>query len=235
MSAASAIDLAQARSLIRNERLWPLVATFLWDFPTLLDPGRRADALAPLADSFPPEADPPRLRAYLMERLGLAPCFHDFPANDGSRLLLLPVQDYLLAATWIGALALEAPLRKVMDGAGVRALKTALPGVYPDLFRYAGYFHAWRDRLAAVAADAPAASADKLAEHIPTLGLRILATILRDLPQPLLDRQRLRFPAALDPAFAPLDGNPFGLDDLPLPLTLFRYRFPRHLAVVAGA
>lgn len=233
MSAAPAIDLDQARSLIRDERLWPLVAAFLWDFPSLLDPGRRKQTLAPLADAFPPADDTPRLRALLMERLGLAPCFHDFPANDGSRLLLLPAPDYLLTATWLGALAHADDLRKVMDGAGVRELKAALPGAYPDLFRYTGYFHAWRDKLAAAAATAPAAKAEELASRIPTLGLRILATILRDLPQGLLDRQRLRFPATLDAAFAPIEDSPLGPADLPLPLALFRYRLPRLLAIVA--
>lgn len=235
MSAAPAIDLAEARSLVRNERLWPLVAAFLWDFPSLVDPGRSREALSPLADAFPSGADTPRLRRLLLERLGVSPCFHTFPADDGSRLLLLPAADYLLTATWLGALAHAEDLRKIMDGAGVRALKAALPGVYPDLFRYTGYFHAWRDRLSAAAAADPAKKADGLAARIPALGLRILATILRDLPRELLDRQRLRFPAAFDAAFAPLDGAPFGPGDLPLPLTLFRYRLPRLLAIVADS
>ena len=109
----------------------------------------------------------------------------------------------------LGALACAEDLRQVTDGATVRALKAALPGVYPEVFRIAPYFHKWR---------LPETGGTEFTLE----GFRLLMTALKRLPGPLLDRQRLRFPVALEAGFFPLDGE-VGLD---LVYRLLELQFP---------
>lgn len=201
------IDLAQARALVRSPQ-WPQISELLWGFAPLVDSGRRA---AVFAAALPESAaatlersmfQRPTASRWFLSQLGVESVFHDFPATDGSRLLLLSSADYLALADRLGVVAHAPALRRLMDGAKVRALRAALPGAYPEALRLEAYFHAWRDLLAASAggsgAEPPSVAAIRLA------GLRLLATALSPLPPQLLLRQRLRFPPALDPGFEPL-------------------------------
>ena len=132
--------------------------------------------------------------AFVCERLGVTPLFHAFPADDGSRLLLLPAESYQNIGLWLAALARADELRNVISGARVRKLKAALPGVYPDVLKVAPYFHKWK---------LPSSDGDDFAVN----GLHYLATALKDLPAELLGRQRLRFPVEREEGFVPLEGE----------------------------
>ncbi|MBR0505832.1 MAG: hypothetical protein IJJ84_10545, partial [Kiritimatiellae bacterium] len=144
----------------------------------------------------------------------VTPLYHAFPADDGSRLLLLNAETYQRLGLRLAALARAEELRNVISGARVRELKAALPGVYPDVLKIVPYFHKWQ---------LPAADGDDFAVN----GLRYLATALKDLPVELLGRQRLRFPAEREGGFAPLDG------DVPLAevFRLMQIQFPKEYAL----
>ena len=185
------VDMKDARAFVRDERIWPRAKRFLFAFAPLADAGR-VDAAC--GAGVAARRGSPRVDAFVCERLGVAPLFHFFPADDGSRLLLLPAETYRRIGLWLAALSRAGELRNVISGARVRELKSALPGVYPEVLKVAPYFHKWR---------LPAADGDDFA----AAGLRYLATALKGLPAGLLERQRLRFPAELDGAFAPLDGD----------------------------
>ena len=205
------IDMKDARALVRDERRWPLVRGFLFGFAPLAD-AARVDAAC--GDGTAALRGTPRVDAFVCERLGVTPLFHAFPADDGSRLLLLPAETYQAVGLWLAALARADELRNVISGARVRELKAALPGVYPDVLKVAPYFHKWK---------LPAADGDDFAVN----GLRYLATALRDLPVELLGRQKLRFPAGREGGFAPLDG------DVPFAeiFRLMQIQFPKEYAL----
>lgn len=186
-----AIDMKDARALVRDERRWPLVRRFLFGFASLAD-AARVDAAC--GEGTASRCGTPRVDAFVCERLGVAPIFHMFPADDGSRLLLLPAETYKRLGLWLAALARAEELRSVISGARVRELKAALPGVYPEVLKVAPYFHKWR---------LPQADGDDFVVN----GLRYLATTLKDLPVELLGRQRLRFPVELEAGFTPLEGE----------------------------
>ena len=91
----------------------------------------------------------PRVKRYVLSSLGVEPCFHRFPKEDGSRLLLLDGETLELIVKWLGALSCAGALRRVTNGATVRELKAALSGVYPEVFGYTMYFgslEAWKFR-----------------------------------------------------------------------------------------
>lgn len=198
--------LDAARALVASPR-WPAVRTFLWDFLPLVHPAR----LAPLAPRCPgfdlatPATLPPRVKTALLAELRVEPAWHDFPATDHSRLLLLPPATLDSIARWLGALSCADALRRVTSGPAVRALKTALPGIYPDLFAFAPYFA--RHPLAPAAGTADAA--DPAPAAIPARGRALLLAHLSALPPPLLHRFRLLFPPDAEPAPDPaLPGPP---------------------------
>ena len=199
----SSLGLEEARALVASP-LWPRIRAFLWDFASLCDPARLAAALAPAGGSgdFPRSlADSPRVARAAERALGLSPVFHSFPAEDGSRLLLLSREDYDRLAQFLGVVALAPALRRVALGAEVRALKAAIPGVYPEALAYAAYFGKctplFKRFEPADQAATPAA--------VQSTGHSLLAAALSDLPPELLLRQRLRFPAG-SPADAALGG-----------------------------
>ncbi len=129
------IDMDGARSLVGNAALWPRVRDFLWDFaPQVHESWLDGQAAQWLAGGSP------RVKRYILDSLGVEPCFHAFPGEDGSRILLLDPATLGSVARWLGALYCAEPLRKVMDGATVRALKAAFAGVYPEVFGYTAYF-----------------------------------------------------------------------------------------------
>jgi len=204
-------DMKDARALVRDERHWPLVREFLFGFAPLAD-AARVDAACGAGTAA--RRGSPRVDAFVCARLGVTPLFHAFPADDGSRLLLLPAQTYLNIGLWLAALARADALRNVISGARVRELKAALPGVYPDVLKVAPYFHKWQ---------LPAADGDDFAVN----GLRYLATALKDLPVELLGRQRLRFPVEREGGFNPLDGEvPFAEIN-----RLMQIQFPKEYAL----
>ena len=149
------IAIEKARELVSNRLLWPLVRDFLWDFAPQVHPSwvedlfSRRDAEAQggkvpfegLGDAASlREAKSPRVKRYILEALNVEPCFHSFPKEDGSRLLLLEGATLESVAKWLGALACADALRRVTDGATVRGLKAALHGVYPEVLGYTMYF-----------------------------------------------------------------------------------------------
>ena len=154
-------------------------------------------------------ATTPRVAAGALRALGLSPFFHSFPATDASRLLLLSREDYDRLAQFLGVVAFAPALRRVTAGADVRALKAALPGVYPEALTFSAYFRKHEPIFRQVAPSDAAANA----ETVCSAGHSLLAAALSALPPELLLRQRLRFPAgspadtALQAAQASPDGQ----------------------------
>ncbi len=84
-------------------------------------------------------ADPvlwPRLRDHLRRGGEWA----GVPKGVTGRLALLDEETRRQIALWCDALAKVDAWRSIVDGAKVRELKAAYPGVYPEVFRYAAYF-----------------------------------------------------------------------------------------------
>ena len=190
----SPITIAEARTLVAAP-LWPRIRAFLWDFASLCDPARLVAALSLGGSGVSPDHLPPRLAREALRSLGLSPVFHSFPASDGSRLLLLSREDYDRLAQFLGVVAFAPALRRVTLGADVRALRAALPGIYPETLAFAPYFH----RFEALFASLPGGSGGNAprplqAEAVSAAGHSLLALALSSLPPPLLLRQRLRFP-----------------------------------------
>ena len=131
----------------------------------------------------------PRVKRFVLDSLGVEPCFHTFPKGDGSRLLLLDGSTLVSVAKWLGALACAESLRHVTSGAVVRELKAALPGVYPDVFGYTMYFGGFdfERRVAELQ------SAQRISEE----GCKMLFSVLSKLPGPLIRRMELKFPKGL--------------------------------------
>ena len=57
-----------------------------------------------------------------------------------NRLVLLDKGTLKNLNLWLDALSHAAEWRTIVDGAKVRELKAAYPGVYPEVFRYLPYF-----------------------------------------------------------------------------------------------
>ena len=139
---------------------------------------------------------------------------HTFPADDGSRLLLLSCEDYDRLAQFLGAIACTPALRRVTAGAEVRELKASLPGIYPEALSFAAYFRRFESLFSHYT---PAESDDSssvsrhssLPEAVVSAGHSLLALALSRLPAPLLRRQRLRFPAG-SPGYLALAGVAVG-------------------------
>ena len=207
------IDMEKARGIVGNTVLWPRVRDFLWDFAPqvheswleglsgleTLDASREGDSsLAPCLVSSP------RTKSFLLSSLGVEPCFHDFPKDDGSRLLLPDGATLEKIVQWLGALACAEELRRVTDGATVRALKAALPGVYPDVFGYTAYFDFGADfshaetRIPQPKAVREAdARAGVSAQSVSEEGCKMFFSVLSKLPGPLIRRMNLKFPKDL--------------------------------------
>ena len=220
-SPGEAIGLADARTLVASP-LWPRIRAFLWNFASLCDPARLTAAFEAPSSNDEEQAegagDPlvtrhsslvtaegllgsPRTARAAEQALGLSPVFHSFPAEDGSRLLLLSREDYDRLAQFLGVVALAPALRRVALGAEVRALKAALPGVYPEALAYAAYF----GKCAPLFKRFEPADQAATPAAVQSTGHSLLAAALSDLPPELLLRQRLRFPAG-SPADAALGG-----------------------------
>ncbi len=200
---AGELTLEQARALVGSEALWPRVRDFLWRFAEQVDVTWLEDIRG--AAHLPPSAAAaawasPRARAWTLGRLGVEPCFHDFPATDGSRLLLLDAATLDAVARWLGALAYAGFLRRIADGATVRAFKSALPGVYPDVLSYAAYFPSAERDADLVEAPSPA--------DVVAAGYGRLFSIFESLPAPLVARAVLKFPKSRRGLCAPQGARP---------------------------
>ena len=176
------MTIEEARELVSNRLLWPLVRGFLWDFA----PSIHASWLDGLQIPDSVNASP-RVRRYILDSLGVEPCFHAFPKGDGSRLLLLDGETLESVAKWLGALACADALRRVTSGADVRKLKAALPGIYPEVFGYTMYFNV----------AAKNAETAKTPEEIVAIGFKMLISQLADLPKSLVARLKFKLPRSL--------------------------------------
>ena len=190
------ITMDEARDVVADQTLWPLVRDFLWDFAPSIHPTwvdgltvGQSDGFdfAHLLETVKP-SNCQTVKRYILDALGVEPCFHAFPKDDGSRLLLLDGATLESLVKWLGALACSDALRKVTDGATVRALKAALPGVYPEVFGFAAYFGKWKMENGEWKI-----GKDDVAQ-ISCLGYRILFSVLSSLPAQLLRRLELKLP-----------------------------------------
>ncbi len=185
-----------ARELVADQSLWPRVRGFLWDFAPQVHPSWLESldvaGFEGLKEGMAAGSSSSRaLKRFILSSLGVEPCFHAFPKDDLSRLLLLDGSTLEAIAKWMGAIACADRLRGITGGAAVRALKTALSGTYPDVFGYTAYFSGitagWLD------GSKPEGDVD-WPEKIPQLGFAILSACVAALPEPLLRRFRLKFP-----------------------------------------
>ena len=212
----SLIDIAAARTLVADAALWPRVRDFLWDFAPQVHESwlgssvvRWLGGSADIQPSNHRTTEPPnhRTNKYILSTLGIEPCFHAFPKDDWSRLILLDGQTLELIVKWLGALACAEDLRRVTDGKVVRELKAALPGIYPEVFGYTAYF-ARTDSLrgdeeAQREEGLDAGSRPSIAENVVSAGLSIADSLLADVPSPLLSRFRFKLPKSFCASAAP--------------------------------
>lgn len=208
-----AVTIDDARKLVADAALWPRVRETLWDFA----PQVHASWLEGLAGGPTGALDlaSPRVKAYVLEQLGVKPHLHLFPKEDWSRLVLLPGATLLALCEWLGVLAYADTLRQVTNGATVRSLKAALPGVYPEAFGYCAYF----GRLKS--AKVPLPEGETPADDVLAAGYRMLLKVLAKLDGQLVTRFRLKLPKAFS-GLKPLDIDP---KDVNLAL-LMKLKFP---------
>ena len=184
MKKTKSMTVEEARELVSNQSLWPLVRDFLWDF----SPQIHESWLEGLQTSgFENLNSSPRVKRYILSSLGIEPCFHDFPKEDLSRVLLLDAATLESVAKWLGALACVESLRRVTDGATVRKLKSSLSGVYPEVFGYTAYFNV----------AAKNAETAKTPEEIVAIGFKMLFSQLAGLPKSLVARLKFKLPKSL--------------------------------------
>jgi len=174
------IDMEEARAIVGNAALWPRVRDFLWDFAGQV----HESWLEGIAGEG--MSDAPRVKRFILAQLEVAPCFHAFPKDDGSRLLLLDGVTLEDIVRWLGAIVCVEDLRRVTDGATVKALKAAFPGVYPEVFGYVAYFNGLGFQRRA--------AARSVGEAIVLAGHEFLATALSGLPASLVSRLKFKFP-----------------------------------------
>ena len=192
------INIDEARELVADQKLWPRVRDFLWDFAPSIHESWIEGMFGSLEVSkfwdrqtskLPSIQTSRHLKKALLDSLGVEPCFHTFPKDDGSRLLLLDGATLESIAKWLGALACAEQLRRVTDGATVRSLKAALPGIYPEVFGFAAYFRGldvWKLGSLEDMAD--------MAARIKEIGYAVLLATVKDLPEQLRHRLTLKLP-----------------------------------------
>ena len=225
------ITMEDARALVGDVKLWPRVRDFLWDFA----PQVHESWLEPNQLSL---RDSPRVKRYILDSLGVEPCFHAFPKEDGSRILLLDGATLESAAKWLGALACAESLRRVTSGEVVRELKSKLRGIYPEVFGYTAYFERDLSDLRDVKdgeagvdfkrrdAKAQSAQSGKLSESVVKTGYAVLLSALASLPSSLVSRLKFKLSKNL------CDSAPLRLKErssqtsLSAVLKLFKLKFP---------
>jgi hypothetical protein len=224
------ITLDEARELVSNRLLWPRVRDFLWDFAPQIHMSWLDDFT--ISASLR-EMKSPRVKRYILESLGVEPCFHAFPKEDGSRILLLDGATLESAAKWLGALACAESLRRVTSGEVVRELKTKLRGIYPEVFNFTAYFKdldfqrrdAYPPAEGCPQSGCPSRGETLSAQRISEDGCKMLFSVLSELPEPLIRRMKLKFPKGLCDLClsAPLREMKA---KLPVVLKLFKLKFP---------
>ena len=222
----SVIDLAMARELVGNAVLWPRVRDFLWDFAPQVHESwidsldTKLEAGSSLVSRL---TSSPRVKQYILNSLGIEQCFHVFPKDDVSRLMLLDGATLESIVKWLGALACAVELRRVTDGATVRSLKAALPGVYPDIFGYVAYFKEKDFQRKDVV---ETQSAQNLVDEIIACGVGMLLSSVSDLPSPLVSRLKFKLPKSLcDSVTLRLKEKPSRIT-LSVILKLLKLKFP---------
>ena len=224
MAEGADIAIEEARKLVSNRLLWPLVRDFLWDFaPSIYgswfgslevwkfgslegvsSKPRNLETSKPLnfqTSKLQNLQTSPRVKRHVLSSLGVEPCFHTFPKEDGSRLLLLDGATLESIAKWLGALACAGALRRVTDGATVRDLKAALSGVYPEVFGYTMYFGRDLEELGGLVVrwlGGEGTDVKLNADFVVGVGCSLLHATVAHLPEPL--RLRLRLKLANRPA-----------------------------------
>ena len=179
----------EARALVADQALWPRVRDFLWDFATQVHESWLGGLVAPNYQTLLASS---RVKRLVLSSLRITPCFHTFPKDDWSRLLLLDGATLEEIAKWLGAVACAGDLRCVTDGATVRELKAALPGIYPDVFGYTMYFKG----VDLAAKDAKSAKG-RMSEDVVSTGLSIIVSLLDSLPEALSSRLEFKLPKGL--------------------------------------
>ena len=182
------IDMEGARALVADQTLWPLVRDFLWDFVPQVHSSWLEGLEDLSASNVSSLMSSPRVKRFVMSSLGVEPCFHKFPKDDFSRLLLLDGATLESLSKWIGALVCADKLRRITDGAAVRALKAMLPGVYPEVFGYTAYFAGLKIE------DLELKIEEGSLAGIAVAGCRILLSLLDSLPACLVTRLKLKLP-----------------------------------------
>lgn len=206
--------IEEARALVADAALWPRARDFLWDFAPQIHPSW----LEGLGLGGVPCLSSPRVKKFILSSLGVESVFHAFPKEDWSRLLLLDGATLLEIAKWLGALACAGSLRRVTDGKTVRALKAALPGVYPEVFGFSVYFR----RLEGLFGEA----SPRDAEGVVSAGMSILDSLLAPLPGPLVSRLRLKLPGNLHDSVAPREAKADPAVAGPALAKLLKLKFP---------
>ncbi len=198
------IDIEGARALVSDRTLWPLVRDFLWDFAPQVHSswieGLEVLKVGGAEGSYslaPKLSNSRTFKRFVLSSLGVEPCFHVFPKDDWSRLLLLDGATLESLAKWLGALACADALRGVTSGKAVRALKAALPGVYPEVFGYTAYFNVNANKPEVEGRDGEKSDVggrEPDAEGVVAAGWGILSASLAHLPESLLRRLALKLP-----------------------------------------
>ena len=183
------ISMDEARALVADQALWPRVRDFLWDFASQVHESWLGGLVAP---NYQTLLASPRVKRHVLSSLRVTPCFHSFPKGDWSRLLLLDGATLEEIAKWLGAVVCAGDLRRVTDGATVRELKAALPGIYPDVFGYTMYFKG----VDLAAKDAKSAKG-RMSEDVVSTGLSIIVSLLASLPEALSSRLEFKLPKGL--------------------------------------
>lgn len=206
------IDMEGARALVADQALWPRMRDFLWDFAPQVHESwlgglavrwlgsegsaqSQDNAAAQLPNYL--TSSSPRVKRFILESLGVEPFFHDFPKDDWSRLALLDGAALLEIAKWLGALACAEELRRVTNGATVRELKTALRGVYPEVFGFTAYFVKDVKELGGLVVGwlgGEGADMKLNADFVVGVGYSLLHAAVAHLPDPLRQRLRLKLP-----------------------------------------
>ena len=222
------ITIDEARALVADEALWPLVRDFLWNFAPQVHRSwleglglETVDArreVASDASQVPGLMSSPRVRRFVISSLGVEACFHAFPKGDWSRILLLDGATLEAIVKWLGALALAEQLRRVTDGKTVRDLKSSLPGIYPEVFGFTAYFGKWKVENAECKMDGG---------EISRFGGGVFYSILKDLPEPLLRRLELKLPKSIQIQDAQSSKDPrFSVFSSQFMAKLLKLRFP---------
>ena len=202
------IDIDAARALVADTALWPRIRDFLWDFAPSIHASWIEELESLKVGKFEginfqtfKLSNSQTFKRFILSTLGVKPCFHAFPKDDWSRLVLLDGQTLGLIVKWLGALACADALRRVTDGKTVRELKSALSGIYPEVFAYTAYF----SKIEFQREDAEKPSGESLdvdsrpsvVEDVFSTGMSIIESLLSGVPSPLVSRLRFKLPKSL--------------------------------------